>query len=99
MPILVVLPKAYKSARKERFVRAEPQSGHHAPLVTRKTLWLLMGTGGTWFLFDVLFFGNMIFAPEILQTMFEFDPKDLDHIVGFSSIVAVIGCKCLVFFS
>lgn len=35
-----------------------------------KLLWKLLGTAGTWLLFDVLFYGNTLFQPIVLEAAF-----------------------------
>lgn len=44
----------------------------HEPDLHRK----LLGTAATWFLFDVLFYGNTLFAPIVLQATFGYETKD-----------------------
>uniref|UniRef100_A0A7S1EE72 Major facilitator superfamily (MFS) profile domain-containing protein n=2 Tax=Hemiselmis andersenii TaxID=464988 RepID=A0A7S1EE72_HEMAN len=39
---------------------------------------LLIGTGGTWFLYDVAFYGTSIFLPQILDAIFETHSTDPD---------------------
>jgi len=71
-------------------VAADPHCRRHE----RKTcsfanMYLLLGTAGTWFLFDIVFYGNIIFTPFILEKVFaidEFHPNKL-AIAGYSVII------------
>ena len=36
----------------------------------RAQLWKLTGTGGSWFLYDVAFYGTAVFTPPILASIF-----------------------------
>jgi PHS family inorganic phosphate transporter-like MFS transporter len=40
----------------------------------------LVGTAGCWFLFDVLFYGNALFQPKVLQSAFGQSETELDLI-------------------
>jgi len=37
---------------------------------TRKNLFKMIGTGGSWFLFDVIFYGNIVFNPYVVDLLF-----------------------------
>lgn len=53
----------------------------------------LIGTAGTWFLFDIVFYGNTLFQPVVIKTAFGYDDYDEDDGNGandqneFSSLV------------
>jgi len=53
----------------------------------------LVGTAGTWFLFDVAFYGMVIFAPTILENVFGADQSlmDLALHASFMAIIAIVG--------
>jgi len=56
----------------------------------RREFWFyLVGTGGTWFLFDLAYFGTVLFGPDILRSIFS-DTGDVMHIykVCIQSIIA-----------
>ena len=36
----------------------------------------LVGTAGTWFLFDIVFYGNTLFQPVVIKTAFGYDNDD-----------------------
>jgi len=38
--------------------------------------WILVGTAGSWFLFDVTFYGNAVFATKIITTLQPVDPNE-----------------------
>jgi MFS transporter, PHS family, inorganic phosphate transporter len=51
----------------------------------------LVGAGLGWFLFDITFYGNVIFTPVILQDTFGFDSNHSKIVARYSLIVAAIG--------
>jgi len=56
--------------------------------------WLaLIGTAGTWFLFDVAFYGTMVFIPTILQSVFgaEQSLRDLAMRATMMSVLGIFG--------
>lgn len=41
--------------------------------------WILAGTAGSWFLFDVTFYGNAVFATKIISTLQPIDDDDTQY--------------------
>jgi len=58
--------------------------------------WTLLGTGGSWFFFDVAFYGTVIFAPRILKEIFG-DRQSLTHVALLASMMACIGTLATAF--
>lgn len=58
-------------------------------IFTWRNLFLLVGTAGSWFVFDVVFYGNLIFTPFMLTRVFDLD-KNNPH------ILQVAGHSCLI---
>ena len=50
----------------------------------------LLGTAGTWFLFDVLFYGNTIFQPIVLETAFGGGDPDEDDVIKKAAVNSLI---------
>eukprot|EP00924_Labyrinthula_sp_SR-Ha-C_P016929 maker-scaffold_6-snap-gene-19.43-mRNA-1 protein AED:0.20 eAED:0.20 QI:151/1/1/1/1/1/5/458/454 len=42
----------------------------------KKNIVLLLGTAGSWFIFDVVFYGNVIFTPFMLKSLFSSSEED-----------------------
>jgi len=69
----------------------EPQSFRKA-FFNAKNLRKLLGTGGTWFIFDVTFYANVIFAPVVLGKVFELNSSStVGDIAGPTCVVILIG--------
>ncbi|CAK9056515.1 Probable inorganic phosphate transporter 1-6 (AtPht1 [Durusdinium trenchii] len=60
---------------------------------TRDNLVKLVGTGGTWFLFDVMFYGNIVFTPFVIELVFGDDAR---KVAGLSTVVGAIAVPALV---
>jgi len=61
------------------------------PSCSKRNMILLLGTAGTWFIFDIVFYGNVIFTPFILEKVFnvdQFHPNKL-AIAGYSVIIYI----------
>lgn len=81
------------SARDEDKAVAPPPS-------KMKTVWLavkegsyaraLLGCAGGWFLFDVTFYGNLLFAPAVLDAVFEFDEDNVHKQAAYTALLAAI---------
>jgi MFS family permease len=56
-------------------------------------LWTLLGTAGTWFFFDVAFYGTVMFAPSILTNIFgsQQSLRDIFQRATFLGVIAVVG--------
>ena len=63
--------------------------GSEVPIYTWRNLFLLTGTAGSWFVFDVVFYGNLIFTPFMLERVFDLDPSN-------PRIIQVAGHSCLI---
>jgi len=91
LPSLVVLWAAMGEPHQEH----RPQrSDHLGQALARPEHWkTLFGTAGTWFLFDVAFYGNVIFAPTILSHVFGKDQSlsDLAWHAAFLSFLGILG--------
>jgi PHS family inorganic phosphate transporter-like MFS transporter len=66
--------------KRKKSVRLQPtsmlQQIHHEDILRSK----LIGTAGTWLLFDVLFYGNALFQPKVLRSAFGQSETELDLI-------------------
>lgn len=53
---------------------------------------LLLGTAGSWFVFDVVFYGNVIFTPFMLESLFSNIDFSIEKIrlAEFSSIIYIL---------
>lgn len=60
----------------------------YSTLCSRKNMVKLLGVGGTWFLFDLTFYANVVFAPVVLERAFGVDTN--------SGISEIAGATCLV---
>lgn len=47
----------------------------------------ILGTAGTWFLFDVVFYGNTLFQPVVIKTAFGYDNNDDDNVDQYESML------------
>lgn len=56
---------------------------------TLSNLCLLVGTAGSWFVFDLVFYGNIIFTPFMLEKVFGFEE---DH----PNEITIAGYNCLI---
>lgn len=77
---------------------APPQTTLCQALSSPRYLWKLCGTAGGWFLFDITFYGNTLFAPTVLKAIFRTegevptDGNDLQHNLCYQLlIIALIG--------
>lgn len=75
-----------------------PQMTLWQALRTPRYLWKLAGTAGGWFIFDITFYGNTLFAPTVLNAIFHTDGAvptngpDLSHNLCLQLlIIALIG--------
>ena len=50
--------------------RTSAGSAHNTLQVIVDNRWKLMGTGGSWFLFDIMFYANSLFTSKVLQLVF-----------------------------
>ncbi|GBG33408.1 Inorganic phosphate transporter 1-1 [Hondaea fermentalgiana] len=66
---------------------------------SRGNLLKLVGTGGTWFLFDVLFYGNVVFSPFILNLVFEADEAEVAALTTIVSAIALPGLLLASYYS
>jgi len=63
----------------------QPQMTAMKALRTPKYLWKLCGTAGGWFIFDITFYGNVLFQPTVLKSIFKVEGavpthgSDLSH--------------------
>ena len=67
-----------------------PTSNLWTAIKTEDQLFMkLVGTAGTWFLFDVVFYGNTLFQPVVIKTAFGYDDGDDDGMDNdeFSNLV------------
>merc|ERR1719330_1981568 len=51
---------------------------------------VLIGTAGTWFLFDVAFYGTVIFQPTILENVFG-EGQSLEGLAGHAVMMCALG--------
>jgi len=58
---------------------------------TPKNIMRLVGTGGTWFLFDVIFYGNIVFSPFVLKGVFDAAPAKIAGLTTVLSCIALPG--------
>lgn len=47
----------------------------------------ILGTAGTWFLFDIVFYGNTLFQPVVIKTAFGYDNNDDDNVDEYDSML------------
>jgi len=64
-----------------------------ALLTDRRLLRKLVGTGGTWFLFDTAFYANVVGVPMVLESMFKVDMSaaGVETIAGPTTLILLIG--------
>jgi PHS family inorganic phosphate transporter-like MFS transporter len=76
--------------RKQRNVRLQPtsmlQQIHHEHKLRSK----LIGTAGTWLLFDVLFYGNALFQPKVLRSAFGPSETEL-YLIRDTILIGLLG--------
>ena len=74
------LTQQHPQKKRKKHVRLQPtsmlQQIHHEDKLRSK----LIGTAGTWLLFDVLFYGNALFQPKVLRSAFGQSETELDLI-------------------
>jgi len=98
--ILTAYPR-YKLTESKRFQLrvSEKENKVQEPFLQRfiarlaiiyKYRWQLLGTAGSWFLFDVTFYGNGLFNATVTSIL-NFDTKDLKYTATFSLVIATIG--------
>ncbi|CAD7947329.1 unnamed protein product [Amoebophrya sp. A120] len=58
---------AHQSQSGSRSVLQSPSGSSSSSSMDKRLLLLLIGSGGTWFLFDVSFYGTSVFAPFIIE--------------------------------
>jgi len=58
--------------------------------IVYKYKWQLLGTAGSWFLFDVTFYGNGLFNATVTSIL-NFSTKDLKETATFSLVISTIG--------
>mmetsp|Transcript_24368 Transcript_24368/g.77792 ORF Transcript_24368/g.77792 Transcript_24368/m.77792 type:complete len:298 (-) Transcript_24368:208-1101(-) len=51
-------------------------------------LYKLVGTGGSWFLFDVIFYGNIIFTPFVVELVFA--KPNASEVAALSAVIALV---------
>eukprot|EP00937_MAST-01D_sp_MAST-1D-sp2_P001566 g1566.t1 len=73
LPGLLLLPFRARETGKAKF---KSNGSFFADLADRRHWWTLCGTAGGWFLFDITFYGNSLFAPKVLQFVFQGGDKD-----------------------
>merc|ERR1712060_206048 len=56
---------------------------------------VLIGTAGTWFLFDVAFYGTVIFQPTILENVFG-KGQSLEGLAGHAVMMCALGSLGLI---
>mmetsp|Transcript_6977 Transcript_6977/g.13953 ORF Transcript_6977/g.13953 Transcript_6977/m.13953 type:complete len:524 (+) Transcript_6977:85-1656(+) len=66
---------------------------------SRSNLYKLLGTGGTWFLFDVLFYGNIVFSPFILNLVFHASEAEVAGLTTIVSAIALPGLYLASYYS
>ena len=69
LPGLLMLP--FRTEDKKTF---KANGNFIADICNREHWWSLCGTAGGWFLFDITFYGNSLFAPTVLQNVFDGGP-------------------------
>jgi len=52
-------------------IERQPSAPLEETMSHRNYFWRLIGTGGTWFLYDVAYYGTSVFLPQILATIFK----------------------------
>eukprot|EP00040_Diaphanoeca_grandis_P044567 m.12771 g.12771 ORF g.12771 m.12771 type:complete len:441 (-) comp9439_c0_seq1:217-1539(-) len=80
IPIIAVLIGEYQQMKRLRATPAKPvvKQSYAAKMGHSKQHWKhLIGTGGSWFLFDISYYGTAIFQPKILESIFK--TKDLNY--------------------
>eukprot|EP00438_Fugacium_kawagutii_P026303 Skav221230 [mRNA] locus=scaffold1136:62941:63789:+ [translate_table: standard] len=67
VPALIVLVASFYSEDSEEFRTQHEQ--HLSAAFDRRVMTTLLGTAGCWFLYDLAFYGTIIFTPSILMRM------------------------------
>jgi len=89
LPGLLLLP--YKVAETSNVVRDPTRKSTFWSDLGRREYWpKLAGTAGGWFFFDIVFYGNSLFAPVVTKHVFGSDPTDLMTICAHNAIVFAI---------
>ncbi|GLE04394.1 hypothetical protein PINS_up013336 [Pythium insidiosum] len=98
LPGLFVLREAFEATetceyRSSRHRDGESSASDLSDVIRQdKTLWWkLLGASLGWFLFDITFYGNVIFTPIILKDTFGFDNSHLKDVTLDSLFVAAMG--------
>merc|ERR1711871_1351537 len=73
LPGLLLLPFRASETKKGTF---KSNSNFFNDISDRRHWSGLLGTAGGWFLFDITFYGNSLFAPTVLQYVFQHGDKD-----------------------
>jgi len=87
LPGLVLLPFKTKSSSAETDRPSVATSGMTLwQALSMRAYWKsIIGCAGGWFLFDITFYGNTLFAPTVLQAVFgEADSKGYTPLIGHS---------------
>ena len=94
----IVLVSAFGFEDSEEFTSHKSRSPFHEALEHRHYWRILVGTAGTWFLYDVAFYGTNIFTPDIIESIFG---KDDNVQLCWHSLVAqaigIPGCLLAIY--
>eukprot|EP00300_Choanocystis_sp_HF-7_P042361 c9116_g1_i1.p1 GENE.c9116_g1_i1~~c9116_g1_i1.p1 ORF type:complete len:425 (-),score=90.26 c9116_g1_i1:47-1321(-) len=78
LPALVCLLSSLKGKESQEF--QESKKHPHPGVLWRKDLWFkLIGTGGSWLLYDVCYYGTALFAPNIIDSIFGDDEDVIER--------------------
>ncbi|CAK9023611.1 unnamed protein product [Durusdinium trenchii] len=70
VPAGVVLLRSWQEETNSSRLSEDESIDRRAELRNRRHWWTLIGTAGSWFFFDVAFYGTVIFSPTILLKVF-----------------------------
>lgn len=76
--------------KEQQQARGGPISLLNAVVMEPQLIQKFLGTGGCWFLFDVLFYGNTLFQPMVLSRAFG-ESETVQHSARDTLIIAMLG--------
>ena len=104
--ILVVYPR-FKMDESKHFEKVKSESQMHPTEESNKRKvslrfilkhygWQLIGTAGSWFIFDIVFYGNGLFSGTLIEMMgFGGKSPGVDSFIATSEYNIIIGCIAL----
>lgn len=98
LPASIVLLATLDFEESAEFQLHKARNPLHEALEHRQYWRVLVGTAGTWFLYDVAYYGTNIFTPDIIQSIFgDEDNTQLCWHSLVAQAIGIIGCLLAIF--